>query len=105
MSNYLDCDIEFAFIRAPQQTQLNQIGDTMDPIECLSFYCQPNQLKITADQIQILTVQVKVNTDSLEDENKVDQRLVKSPMNKLLVARLKNSQVLFSFFVSITLVE
>jgi hypothetical protein len=26
-------------------------------------------------------------------------------LNKLLVARLKNSQVLFSFFVSITLVE
>ena len=105
LSSYLDCDIEFAFIRAPQQTQLSQIGDMLDPIECFSFYCQPNQLKITAEQIQILTVQVKVNTDTLDDETKVEQRLLKQPLNKLLVARLKNSQVLFSFFVSITLVE
>lgn len=77
----------------------------MEPIDCLQFYCQPNQFKISADQIQILTVQVKVNTDSLMDSQKVDQRLLKYPLNKLLVARLKNSQILFSFFVSLTLVD
>ena len=63
----------------------------MDPIECFSWYCQPNQLKIPADQSQILTVQVKVNHELLDDADKVDQRLVKLPLNKLLVARLKNS--------------
>ena len=48
-------------------------------------------------------VQVKVNTDMIgKTEGGKDS---KKPMNKLLVARLKNSQVLFSFFVSITLVE
>lgn len=60
---------------------------------------------MTADQLQLLTVQVKVNTELLCDESKVDQRQLKRPLNKLLVARLKNSQVLFSYFVSITLVE
>lgn len=50
-------------------------------------------------------MQVKVNTELLCDESKVDQRQLKRPLNKLLVARLKNSQVLFSYFVSITLVE
>jgi hypothetical protein len=43
--------------------------------------------------------------DTLENADKVDQRLTKFPLNKLLVARLKNSQVLFSFFVSLTLVD
>jgi hypothetical protein len=50
-------------------------------------------------------VQVKVNTDMLLNAEKVDQKLVKTPLNKLLVARLKNSQVLFSYFVSISLVD
>jgi hypothetical protein len=102
LSNYLDSDIEFAFIRTPSTKDDKQ---ELEPIDCLSFYCQPNQLKISADQISILTVQVKVNTDMLVNEEKVDQKLLKNPLNKLLVARLKNSQVLFSYFVSISLVD
>ena len=48
-------------------------GDGMiDAIDCFSFYCQPNQLKINAEQVSILTVQIKVNTDLLLDETKVD---------------------------------
>ena len=105
MSSYLDSDIEFAFIRTQAQNQQPSELGLIEPIDCLSFYCQPNQLKIAADQISILTVQIKVNMDNLENSDKVDQRLVKFPLNKLLVARLKNSQVLFSFFVSLTLVD
>ena len=52
LSTYLDSDIEFAFIRTAQsqldKTQTNQLKD---PIDCLSFYCQPNQIKIAAEQI------------------------------------------------------
>jgi hypothetical protein len=55
--------------------------------------------------VAVLGVQVKVNTDLLNDEDRVNQKDLKKPQNKLLVARLKNSQVLFSFFVSISLVE
>jgi hypothetical protein len=89
-----------------QTDALEKSGENMvDAIDCFSFYCQPNQLKINAEQVSILTVQIKVNTDTLCDENKVDQKRLLCPLNKLLVARLKNSQVLFSFFVSITLVE
>ena len=110
LSTYLDSDIEFAFIRTQPQSLNEQLekgvarlSGSLDPIDCLSFYCQPNQLKINADQVSILTVQIKVNTDQLS--NKCDQSMLKYPLNKLLVARLKNSQVLFSFFVSITLCE
>ena len=55
--------------------------------------------------MQILTVQIKVNNDLLNDKTRVDQESLKAPLSKLLVARLKNSQVLFSYFISITLVE
>lgn len=41
MSEYLDADIEFAFIKT-QATQLKRASEFMEPIECLQFYCQPN---------------------------------------------------------------
>jgi hypothetical protein len=91
LSSYLDSDIEFAFIRTQNNGANKPIGDLIEPIDCLSFYCQPNQLKIAAEQISILTVQVKVNTDLLMNEEKVEQNKLKFPLNKLLVARLKNS--------------
>ena len=74
LSSYLDSDIEFAFIRTQPGTSkdLKPISEFIDPIDCLSFYCQPNQLKIAAEQISILTVQVKVNTYLLMNEEKVD---------------------------------
>lgn len=54
MSTYLDADIEFAFIRT--QSQLNEpipIGKknegVLEPVDCFSFYCQPNQMKVACD--------------------------------------------------------
>lgn len=41
LSSYLDGDIEFAFIRTQPSG-----GELLEPIDCLSFFCQPNQLKI-----------------------------------------------------------
>ena len=105
LSSYLDADIEFAFIRTQNPEGKTPGEAKMEPIDCLSFYCQPNQLKISADQSQILTVQIKVNTDLLFDESRVDPKSLKQPCNKLLVARLKNSQVLFSYFVSLNLID
>jgi len=51
MSSYLDSDIEFAFIKTQQVFGENPETDQIEPIECLQFYCQPNQLKISADQL------------------------------------------------------
>jgi hypothetical protein len=102
LSTYLDSDIEFAFIKTQQSADPN---GRLEPIECLQFYCSPNLLKIAADQMQILNIQIKVNTDVLLDEERVEPKSLKMPINKLLVARLKNSQLLFSFFISINLTE
>lgn len=70
LSQYLDSDIEFAFIRT--QNQNGQQKQQLEPIDCLSFYCQPNQLKINAEQVAILGVQVKVNNEMLTDETRVN---------------------------------
>ena len=90
LSQYLDGDIEFAFIRTQNQNGAGQ-NSLMEPIDCLSFYCQPNQLKIHAESVAVLGVQVKVNSDMLADGSRVNQENMRKPQNKLLVARLKNS--------------
>jgi hypothetical protein len=56
LSTYLDSDIEFAFIKTQQVSKEGIDTGKIEAIECLSFYCQPNQLKISADQMQILNV-------------------------------------------------
>jgi len=48
LSSYLDSDVEFAFIRTQVGSQAEP-KDKLDPIECFSFYCQPNQLKIASE--------------------------------------------------------
>jgi hypothetical protein len=69
LSTYLDSDIEFAFIKTEQSSDPS---GHLEPIECLQFYCSPNLLKIGADQMQILSIQIKVNTELLLDEERVD---------------------------------
>jgi len=55
LSSYLDSDVEFAFIRTQNMNGNDQLVDPKSPdglidaIDCFSFYCQPNQLKINAE--------------------------------------------------------
>ena len=48
---------------------------------------------------------IEVDTTKLLDPARVDQEALKKPQSKLLVARLKNSKVLFSFFLVISIVD
>ena len=41
---------------------------------------------------------------TIEDEEKV-KRMFAKPINKLLIARLKDTAVLFSFFVTLNLIQ
>ena len=45
LSDYLDSEVEFAFIRT-QATHQPIDCNLKDPVECLAFYCQPNLLQI-----------------------------------------------------------
>ena len=55
--------------------------------------------------MQVLTILIKVNCSMLNDKIGVDQETLKTPISNLLVAKLKNSHVIFSYFIGITHVE
>lgn len=61
-------------------------------------------LKIAAGQQSFLNVLVKVNTTRLTTEV-TDPKAYKRPINKLLIARLKDTSLLFSFFVSVSVIN
>ena len=48
---------------------------------------------------------IEVDTTKLLDPKRVDPAALERPMTKLLVARLKNSKVLFSYFLRLHLVD
>jgi hypothetical protein len=68
-------------------------------------------MKIASNQQQFLNVLIKVNSSKLaimeatmDDEEKV-KAIFSKPINKLLIARLKDTAVLFSFFVTLNLIQ
>ena len=71
----------------------------------LEFFCQPGNLKICAGQQQFLNVLIKVNTVGLNGLEGEDKLLLDKPIRKLLIARLKETGILFSFFVTIDLIS
>ena len=68
-------------------------------------------MKIASNQQQFLNVLIKVNSSKLaimeatmDDDEKV-RAIFSKPINKLLIARLKDTAVLFSFFVTLNLIQ
>lgn len=68
-------------------------------------------MKIPSNQQQFLNVLIKVNSSKLaimeatiDDEEKL-KRIFSKPINKLLIARLKDTGVLFSYFVTLNLIQ
>jgi hypothetical protein len=66
-------------------------------------------MKFTPTQQQFLNVLIKVNTVKLATleaslPKKKFARLTSTPINKLLIARLKETGVLYSFFVTISMI-
>jgi hypothetical protein len=78
--------------------------DSVDLHKYLEFYCQPSNLKLQASQQGFLNILIKVNTNRLNNE--VDPKDVSSRLvNKLLIGRLKDTNILFSFFLSINMIN
>jgi hypothetical protein len=99
-----DADIEFTFVKMPKGLSSDGEDQGVDIHKYLEFYCQPSALKITANQQAFLNVLIKVNTAKLSSEVS-DQELLRRPVNKLLIARLKDTSVLFSYFISISMIN
>jgi hypothetical protein len=68
----------------------------------MTFFCLPAVLKVSAKQSSTLTVQLNLNTEKLA---LLPPHLLKMQLTKLLVARVKGTNLIQSFYVTIDLVE
>lgn len=114
MSDYLTANLEFTFINVNENESPSPSAGTfsffkpaqkLDPLDCISFSLKKSKVKIQASETRTLTIFIEVDTMKLLDPKRVDQAALERPMTKLLVARLKNSKVLFSYFLRLHLVE
>lgn len=112
LSNTLEGDFDFLFVKMTQkkENEEEESKDDVDLTPYFEFYCQPGNMKIPASQQAFLNVLIKVNTVKLatleESLSEKDfKRILSKPINKLLIARLKDTSVLYSFFVTINLIN
>ncbi|CDW87069.1 UNKNOWN [Stylonychia lemnae] len=106
-----DAEVEFTFVRLPKSHANSQDGnsdasqqDDIDLSQYLEFYCQPSNLKLPMNSQGFLNVLIKVNSLRLNNEVSTEQ-LLRKPINKLLIAKLKDTNVLFHYFISISMIN
>ncbi len=72
--------------------------------EVLEFYCMPGTLKLAKNQSQILSMLIKVNYEKvweLENQGKT----LKNQLLKLLLGKVKDTSVLYAFYVDVRFVS
>jgi hypothetical protein len=65
------------------------------------FFCQPSVLHLNKET-GILNVQVKVDVEKL---NSLPKNYLKRPLSKLLIARLKDTNLLQSYYVTLAVID
>jgi len=65
--------------------------DMCRAFECMVFFCQPSVLPLIGGETGILNVQIKVDLEKL---NRLPREILKTPLSKLLIARLKDTNLL-----------
>lgn len=70
----------------------------------LEFYCMPGTLKIPPKTVTVLSVMIKVNMDKVNEAKKKGIKISKN-LFKLLVAKIIDSGLLFSFFFDVSLAK
>lgn len=90
---------EFMFIKTVR-TDDNE--DMCRVFECMVFFCQPSVLPLVGGETGILNVQIKLDVDKL---NALPRSVLKTPLSKLLIARLKDTNLLQSYYVTLQLIE
>ena len=68
----------------------------------MTFFCQPAVLKVGNKAASILNVQLKVDQARL---NSLPEEVLCMTLTKLLVARVKGSNLIQSFYVTINLLD
>ena len=70
--------------------------------ECMTFFCLPAVLSVGPNAPSVLSVQLQINQEKL---NQLPPELLQIQMTKLLVARIKNTRMIQSFYLTINLAE
>lgn len=101
----MDSDFEFIFIKSVKPanappTSLEHLQFSV--FECMTFFCLPAVLKVSPKQPATLTVQLNLNLEKLA---RLPAHLLTMTLTKLLVARVKGTNLIQSFYVTINLVE
>ena len=101
----LETDFEFIFIKsvkpeAGEEDSLEMKQFTV--FDCMTFFCLPAVLKVGPDQPALLSVQLQINQEKIQ---KLPEHLLDLQMTKLLVARIKNTKLIQSFYLTIKLTQ
>ncbi len=104
--NTAETDFEFIFIKSVQPPPTEN-RDSLEEkqfivFDCMTFFCLPAVLKVGPEAPSVLSVQLQINHDKL---SKLPQELLQTQMTKLLVARIKNTKLIQSFYLTINLTE
>lgn len=97
-----EADVEFSFIKISEAN--SNIENEFSMNEYLEFYCMPGTLKLAADASGIMNVMVKVHKDKI-DKARAEGKVVSTSLLKLLVAKIAETNILYSFYVDVHLVS
>jgi hypothetical protein len=99
----METDFEFIFIKSSKPKDCNLLEEKQVEIfECMSFFCQPNVLPVSDKGQAILNVQVKVDNEKLAA---LPAEQLRVHLTKLLIARVKGTNLLQSFYVTLRVVD
>ena len=101
-----ETEFEFIFIKSVQP-EPTESGDSFEErqfrvFDCMTFFCLPAVLKVGPDSPAILSVQLQINQDKIRQ---LPRELLQMQMTKLLVARIKNTKLIQSFYLTMCLTE
>ena len=95
-----EVEADFSFVKIGE----NKEGE-FSMNEYLEFFCMPGTLKIPPKTVSILNVMVKVNMDKVDEAKKKGEKKLSRNLFKLLIAKITDSGILFSYFFDVTLAK
>ena len=103
LQNAMETEFEFIFIKSSKPKNCSEMEEKqVEVFECMSFFCQPNVLPVSDKAPAILNVQLKVDMDKLE---RLPEEQLRMHLTKLLIARVKGTNLLQSFYVTLKVVD
>lgn len=95
-----DIEADFSFVKIAE----NRKGE-FSMNEYLEFFWMPGTLKIQSKSTAILNIMVKVNMEKVQNAKNKGESKVMTNLFKLMIAKIAESGIMFSYFFDITLAK